>query len=376
MKITEIIVESRGILKEGARIMHAEDLVFFEGSQGALRAVTNLLALFKDKSTLSIKWDGSPAIVAGRGQDGKFVLTDKAGFGAKGYDGMYKSADAFVAQKRTKGTSEDYLAKIVKLWPIVEAAFPKDFRGFILGDVMWFPGELKDNGVRYVFTPNTVTYEVDKRSELGLRVGQGKAGVAVHTFFEAPGAEGIPLKDTAGLNTNGPLCVMGPEIKNEATLQKDKQKASQITKIIKSNAKAIDSFLDRSVLAELKMTGLPDMLYTYVNAQTKTRDLSMLTERFLPWVQSNPKLSKIMIQKVSDYSREHADGLKAVFAVFDTITELKLDIIRQLDGHEGQVIAHVAGERGGEGYVSSDKGGPIKMVNRVGFSAANFAGNA
>ena len=37
--------------------------------------------------------------------------------------------------------------------------------------------------------------------------------------------------------------------------------------------------------------------------------------------------------------------------------------------------AHVAGERGGEGYVSGDEGGPIKLVNRMGFSAANFARN-
>jgi len=55
---------------------------------------------------------------------------------------------------------------------------------------------------------------------------------------------------------------------------------------------------------------------------------------------------------------------------------LKLDIIAQLDAHNGPVVAHVAGQRGGEGYVSTDDGGPIKLVNRVGFSAANFAGNA
>ena len=56
MKITEIITESK--LTEGARIAHAEDLVFFEGSAGALRAVNNLTTLAKNKDTLSIKWDG------------------------------------------------------------------------------------------------------------------------------------------------------------------------------------------------------------------------------------------------------------------------------------------------------------------------------
>jgi hypothetical protein len=56
MKIKEIINESK--LMEGARIMHAEDLVFFEGSAGAIRAVNNLASLAKNKDTLSIKWDG------------------------------------------------------------------------------------------------------------------------------------------------------------------------------------------------------------------------------------------------------------------------------------------------------------------------------
>lgn len=56
MKITEIITESK--LMEGARIAHAEDLVFFEGSAGALRAVNNLSNIAKSKDTLSIKWDG------------------------------------------------------------------------------------------------------------------------------------------------------------------------------------------------------------------------------------------------------------------------------------------------------------------------------
>ena len=294
MKINEIIVESR-VITEGARIMHAEDLVFFEGSAGAIRSVKNLMTLIKNKDTLSIKWDGSPAIVAGRNAEGQFILTDKAGFGAKGYDGMYKSAKQFVAQKRTKGTAEDYLARIVQIWPIVEQAFPKSFRGYILGDVMWFPGELSSNDKRYVFTPNTVTYEVDKNSDLGAQVGRGKAGLAVHTFFTDVGAEGVPIKDVSALNTAGPLCILGPEIKNDAKLQGDKLHLKQLVQFVKSNAKSIDSFLNAETLAANKLGSLPNTLYTFVNAQTKTRDLSMLYEKFGTWVQSNPKMSKPMV---------------------------------------------------------------------------------
>lgn len=371
MKISEIIIENKNTLIEGARIQHAEDLIFWEGSLGALRAVNNLSGLTKSKESLQIKWDGRPAIVFGRNDAGEFILTDKAGFTAKGYNGLYKSPKEFVVQKRSKGADEEYLNKISQIWPLVQSVTPANYRGFVLGDIMWFPGELKETIRRYTFTPNTVTYEVDKTSQLGRMIGQSKAGLAVHTFFSAPGANGVALKSTAGLNINGPLCILGPEIKNEAPIQGDKNKAKQIIQYIKKNAKSIDSFLDPALLQTMKMLGLPDILYAYVNAMTKSRDLSHLYEKFGSWIQSNPKLTKPMADKILLYIEENAAGLKAIFNVFDAITYLKLDILRQLDAHEGSVIAHIAGARGGEGYVSSDLGGPIKIVNRLGFTATS-----
>ena len=41
--------------------------------------------------TNTIKWDGKPAVIFGRNERGEFILTDKSGFLAKGYDGMAKS---------------------------------------------------------------------------------------------------------------------------------------------------------------------------------------------------------------------------------------------------------------------------------------------
>ena len=317
----------------------------------------------------------SPALVFGRDQNGDFILTDKSGFTAKGYDGLYKSAEEFIKQKRSKGTSEDYLAKIVKLWPMVEICVPNSYRGFVLGDVMWFPDALGETTRRYIFTPNTVTYEVDKQSPLGKRIGQSMAGIAVHTYYQSPEDAGTSLKNTAGLNINGPVCFLGPEIKNEASIQSDKVKPKNIIQYIKKNAKAVDMFLDEVTLREQKMSGLPDLLYAFVNSEVKKKDLSDLYSKFPQWIQANPKLSKPMIAKVLEYAKVNANGLKSIFDIFDLIIGYKMDIVHQLDTHEGQVIAHIAGARGGEGYVSGDEGGPIKLVNRIGFSAANFAKN-
>ena len=80
------------IVNEGARIDHAEDVIFFEGSKGAIR----VLEAFKDLAagdtqSTTIKWDGSPAVIFGRDDKGDFIFTDKSGFVAKGYDGKSKS---------------------------------------------------------------------------------------------------------------------------------------------------------------------------------------------------------------------------------------------------------------------------------------------
>ena len=69
------LVENRIKLKEGARIDHAEDIIFDEGSRGAIRALESLKQLEQGGHTdVTVKWDGSPAIVFGRNEAGEFVL--------------------------------------------------------------------------------------------------------------------------------------------------------------------------------------------------------------------------------------------------------------------------------------------------------------
>jgi hypothetical protein len=384
MKISEIITESRkpAFKLNEVGMNHAEDIIFFEGSAGALRVIQSFKALPKKKDeVLTIKWDGQVALYAGRTADGTFVLTDMAGWGAKGYNGMYTSAKEFIAQKQTKGGNPDFLSKISAIWPIIESAIPPSFRGFIKGDVMWWPGTLKDTGKRWVFGEGTTTYEVEKTSDLGRRVGQGKAGLAIHGYYDASVAgspeertssEPAPLRNTAGLNPNGALCVLGPEIKVEGNVALDSNKIKEVTQYVRKNAKVIDSFLDVNSLKERKLTSLPNMLYTFVNQQTRIRDLDMLAHKFPAWVQSNPKLSKAMAQNVISYLQESGAALQTVFNVFDAVTTLKLDIINQLDNASTTLYAHIKGVKGGEGYVHASDDGHIKLVNRSHFSAANF----
>ena len=86
MRFVEFRNIQRKQLMEDARIQHAEDFLFYDGSAGAVRVLNSLEKLEKGVEDVTLKWDGSPAIIFGRNENGRIVLTDKSGFTAKGYD--------------------------------------------------------------------------------------------------------------------------------------------------------------------------------------------------------------------------------------------------------------------------------------------------
>ena len=134
MKIFEIATyKKKSMLSEAkARIDHPEDLVFEEGSSGAQRALDAMKHAAVDPTVNSVKWDGTPAIIFGRDENG-FIMTDKAGFGAKKYDGMARSAkmfrDMIYNRKPDDQGRLEYSTQIASLYPMLEKIVPAKFRG-------------------------------------------------------------------------------------------------------------------------------------------------------------------------------------------------------------------------------------------------------
>ena len=82
--------------KQTARILTWNTLKIIsltKGSAGAKKAIATLHQVEQQPNTVTVKWDGSPAVIFGRNEKGEFILTDKSGFTAKGYDGKVTSAD-------------------------------------------------------------------------------------------------------------------------------------------------------------------------------------------------------------------------------------------------------------------------------------------
>jgi hypothetical protein len=66
--LNDILMEQR----TGAQ-PHPEDSIF-DGSAAAQQALSSLLYVIKNPGTVTIKWDGFPALIFGRLPDGRFTI--------------------------------------------------------------------------------------------------------------------------------------------------------------------------------------------------------------------------------------------------------------------------------------------------------------
>ena len=363
-------------INEGARIQHVEDLVFFEGSKGAIRALQSLRKMGQGgHKDVTLKWDGSPAIIFGRNEDGEFILTDKSGFVAKGYDGRSKSPDDLenMLLNRSGGKNKDkpdyvqFANNMKQVYNDYEKAVPQDYRGYFKGDLLYFdtPQVVEQN---YVFKPNIVEYAVDINSDLGKKIGKSKTGVVIHRQVDADGNES-PLQDPDIFIGNRVLVV--PPVSVEQAPEPDLPELDRLAQIIKKDSSAIDSLLNPDTLRAMKVTDFPDILYTYTNSKVDT-GLENLGRDFVKWLGAS-KVSRIKQQKIIEYIKQNMQAFTSLWEVVNGIMKVKNGIINQLDSNGGSVKARTAGQEGGEGYVLAHPGGDVKLVNRAGFSAANRA---
>jgi hypothetical protein len=167
--------EEAGVGGRAKGIEHLEDLVFRRATQGIVDALEIVKQATESPKTITAKWDGKPAVIFGRKPaTGEFVLTDGSGFEAKGYDGLATSPRMMADIQRTRpGDRTELINLYAQLFPVLEAALPANFRGYVKGDLLYMstPPEIAGN---YVFRPNTVEYKIPARSALGQRIGASK----------------------------------------------------------------------------------------------------------------------------------------------------------------------------------------------------------
>lgn len=354
-------VESKNILTEAATVgreyQHLEDLVFVDGSEGANKAADILDKLGTDSGDVAIKWDGNPTIYWGREEDGQFVLVGKNGWGRN----KSTNSDDLANFIKSSGKGEDWREKfgndMAEIFNIMESATPQDFRGFVYGDLLYHPGKpfsSTDGSIQ--FTPNLVTYTVDTKSPLGERIANSKVGVVVHTKYKEFGSKsGTPISDVQELNSPDVVVLGQTYVAHQPKV--DTSEVKQIRDMVAKNAQIIDQFL-------APVAGLSDMkniIYTYVNQMTRSRQLNNLEKGFFDWLK-NSKVSPNKQTKITQMNEQMPNALPAIFGLVKKIMTVKDHIIDQLDNADADVKQSTKGEKGGEGYVALDT--KTKLVPR------------
>ena len=174
-------------MAKNTHLEHLEDDIFNSGTAGVTNSI-NFLKSLRDMLTegdgglamkVTTKWDGAPAIVCGRNpQDGRFFVGTKSVFNKQNPKVVYSEADAdrLYPGSTVGGILKNCLERLSTL-PI---------QGVLQGDLLYQkkPPVIMLEGKRsYSFRPNTITYTIDAKSELGLKVGASKLGIVFHTEY-------------------------------------------------------------------------------------------------------------------------------------------------------------------------------------------------
>ena len=345
----------------GARIEHIEDLVFERGTRGVREALDIITLAAEDtRKYTTVKWDGKPAIIWGRKPTGEFVLTDKSGFGAKGYDGMATSPEMMARIQGQRGGERGELIEIYrKLFPMLRAATPENFRGFVQGDLLYTETPPEVAGA-YVFKPNFVEYKIPAASKLGERIGNSEVGIAAHTRYREQGGDPQPLQQL-NIDSVPGLLIVEPTVKDIKNVTLDNKLIKQLKQVVNQNAAAIDGLFNPAELRAAQLSDLPQLCKRYINSRIDTNYDNLLSG-FGDWLQTNvtPRKYNNIVEYLQS-PRSNTDGIVAAFTAFLLLHDIKTDMLEQLDRQQP----------GQEGWVLATPAGRAKLVNRFGFSAGN-----
>lgn len=355
-------------------IEHPEDLVFADGSKGAARALQALNFVIAQPKNVTIKWDGYPALIFGRNHDGQLLVVDKHMFTKRDGTGrQVVGVDQFMAYDQARGVNRaDLYETLAALWPAFEQAVPAGMQGYYWGDLLWAGVPTIQDG-KYTFKPNTVTYRVPVASTLGKRISKSVGGIVVHQYFPDFDSPPQVISGTGELNLQSSLCILTPDMKDKVILKNPVQQIKQAQAALQKYGAAVDALVDPISLSSIKCTDLPGLMKQYVNARVRG-----VTQSFYEWVPAKlslPKQSRLFGEDKTGYLYQNDAGVQGAFAIWEALESVKNSIVQQLDSQQKTIEASVGNVPSGEGYVVSTPSGLIKLVNRAGFSAANFAKN-
>jgi len=388
--------------EKNTHMTHIEDSVLYGGVDGTRQAINALRELRdmlqgKHSGSVSVKWDGAPAIFAGTDpSDGKFFVAKKGIFNKN--PKVYKTKADVDAD-----TSGDLNTKMNAALNELPAL---GIKGVIQGDFLFGPGDVakeKIGGESFItFHPNTIVYAIPTNTQAAKDVKSAKIGIVWHTSYSGTSFEN--MKASYGVNVAG--LRTSRKVWSQDAMLRDITNATMTS----AQTKAVDSHLSNAGKIFRKIAGstlrqlennqqlaqlIEQFNNTFVRKGEIIRDSRRHVVALQKWIQTKYKTEaskrksdagkaaqfKKMNEVMSFFSKQNTASLVAMFDLQKEIVNAKLILTGKLDelGTIGTFVKTNKGYKvtGAEGYVAIDKltGGALKLVDRMEFSYNNFSPN-
>ena len=396
----QVLLEDRN-----THLEHLEDEIINNGSSGAktsiefLKSIKKMLQGGKGGSNVSVKWDGAPAIFCGiNPENGRFFVGTKSIFNATPKIN-YTVSDI---SRNHGGALADKLAVALKYLPSL------GIKGVIQGDLLFTSDDKKTANVNgeksIVFTPNTITYAVPVvktgffGSSMYDRINKAKIGIIFHTSYSG--------KTIATMRASFGASVGGFKQNRNVFFDDARYKQAEDPGFTGGEEKRFDAVLNMAEGSVYKAGAFIDKIKkdkgplslgvqlktffnTYIRAGSKIGNAKALTNNFEVYFIG--KLKKEIDGKKTDKAKQkykeilevgmkilrpNRQGLYFAIASYITLQTAKSMLLNKLN--RIQSIGSFMRTKNGykvtnpEGYVAINKGGAVKLVDRLVFSQANF----
>ena len=398
-KFTTYLTETKNTHME-----HIEDNVLNGGVQGAresikfLRSLRDMLSGSAGSSvSVSVKWDGAPAVFAGHDpSDGRFFVAKKGIFAKN--PKVYKTPEEVDAD--TSGDLADKLKLALKYLPEL------GIKGVIQGDFLYSKPDLKTvsyKGEKYLtFHPNTLVYAVPANSQLAKRIRSSKIGIVWHTSYSGKTFE--EMKASFGKNIAGSLVSSKNVWSTDAeyrdvsgTATFTKKDTAKITSILSSAGKVFQKLDAKSLNGISNNTELLLRMKTFLNTKVRKQErisnVKSAVKDMIDYMHNyyqietekrkSPKgKAAVDVRKkevMKYFSNTNKTNLENILTLMNHIVDAKMMLIKKMNQVE-RLDTFLLTDKGFkatgvEGFVAIDKMGKsaVKLVDRMEFSYANFS---
>ena len=398
-KFTSYLTETKNTHME-----HIEDNVLNGGVQGARESIKFLQSLrdmlsgsSRSAVSVSVKWDGAPAVFAGNDpSDGRFFVAKKGIFAKN--PKVYKTPEEVDAD--TSGDLADKLKLALKYLPEL------GIKGVIQGDFLYSKPDLKTvsyKGEKYLtFHPNTLVYAVPAKSQLAKRIRSSKIGIVWHTSYSGKTFE--EMKASFGKNIAGSLVSSKNvwstdaeyrDVSGTATFTKKDTKI--ITSILSSAGKVFQKLDAKSLNGISNNTELLLRMKTFLNTKVRKQErisnVKSAVKDMIDYMHNyyqietekrkSPKgKAAVDVRKkevMKYFSNTNKTNLENILTLMNHIVDAKMMLIKKMNQVE-RLDTFLLTDKGFkatgvEGFVAIDKMGKsaVKLVDRMEFSYANFS---